>query len=285
MERIGIQTTQRVFQNINLSRLEFGFGTLNSVFRWKLTDGTFSQVVGNAQARPGLNNSSSFVGQDSDSVGFLLESDGTETEIVPNGFDPLGGVNDQDLMAGELLDSFAAFYFLGSPSAQAVPGISGLGATSLATGVSDTDLIYGDTDSTVFLYDFFEDSLTDLNTLTTSGISDLQRLESIHGVAKGSDIFFGTYTDNNNQVGYYKAVIQETGAGDFDGDGDVDGSDLLVWQRDVGTSSGLAEWRDQYGASTSLSAVKVVPEPTGLGALLLVVAAYGYCRTKGKSFV
>jgi hypothetical protein len=54
-------------------------------------------------------------------------------------------------------------------------------------------------------------------------------------------------------------VIGLGSAGDFDGDGDVDGRDFLVWQRNPSVGN-LADWQANYG-SGSLSAVSAVPEP------------------------
>ena len=60
--------------------------------------------------------------------------------------------------------------------------------------------------------------------------------------------------------------------GDFDGDGDADGEDLLVWQRG-GSPNGLVggdldEWKTAYGSSTA--AAGAVPEP---GAIALAALA------------
>ncbi len=62
--------------------------------------------------------------------------------------------------------------------------------------------------------------------------------------------------------------------GDFDGDGDVDGSDFLIWQR--GDSPGgplspqdLQDWQNNY--SPLVAAVGAVPEP---GSLILVMASF-----------
>ena len=58
-------------------------------------------------------------------------------------------------------------------------------------------------------------------------------------------------------------------AGDFDGDGDVDGNDFLVWQRDLGVGA-LADWQNNYGAGSPLSAsAQAVPEP-GVASMLLL---------------
>lgn len=75
--------------------------------------------------------------------------------------------------------------------------------------------------------------------------------------------------------------------GDFDGDDDVDGADLLVWQRTVGSSGGpgdysaadatldgavdaadLASWRDSFGEVVvfppAIASGATVPEPDGM---------------------
>ncbi|QEG34327.1 PEP-CTERM sorting domain-containing protein [Bythopirellula goksoeyrii] len=65
--------------------------------------------------------------------------------------------------------------------------------------------------------------------------------------------------------------------GDFDGDGDVDGNDLLVWQRDS-TVGNLAEWHSKYGSPPLASTILAVPEPSTL--LLLSLAALGGILSK-----
>ncbi|MDZ4657556.1 MAG: PEP-CTERM sorting domain-containing protein [Bythopirellula sp.] len=56
-------------------------------------------------------------------------------------------------------------------------------------------------------------------------------------------------------------------AGDFDGDGDVDGRDFLVWQRGGSPSpfspGDLAAWQGAYNGG-ALAAVSAVPEPSAL---------------------
>jgi hypothetical protein len=76
-------------------------------------------------------------------------------------------------------------------------------------------------------------------------------------------------------VGY--ALVTEVGTpGDFDGDGDVDGRDFLVWQRGYGTeydSDDLADWQTYYGSTGPLSARVAVPEPTAFLLLSLALLA------------
>ncbi len=57
--------------------------------------------------------------------------------------------------------------------------------------------------------------------------------------------------------------------GDFDHDGDIDGRDFLVWQRNPSVGN-LADWQAQYG--TPLAAATAVPEPSA-GMLLAIGCA------------
>ena len=70
-------------------------------------------------------------------------------------------------------------------------------------------------------------------------------------------------------------------SGDYDGDGDVDGTDFLEWQRNDGTPAGLAAWQSNYGAPTMLSASSAtVPEPSA-GVLVvsgMVLSLIRKCR-------
>jgi hypothetical protein len=79
--------------------------------------------------------------------------------------------------------------------------------------------------------------------------------------------------------GAYEFGAQVPAGGDFDNDGDVDGRDFLVWQRDPGVGN-LADWQANYGggALTVLSghtvaeATSPVPEPSALFAFI-----FGFC--------
>jgi hypothetical protein len=76
---------------------------------------------------------------------------------------------------------------------------------------------------------------------------------------------------------------------DFDRDGDVDGADLLVWQRGVGagfTGADLAAWRSDFGfvaGGNSGGAAAAVAEPASgalvaAAGLLLALSRRGYTR-------
>ncbi len=66
--------------------------------------------------------------------------------------------------------------------------------------------------------------------------------------------------------------------GDFDSDGDVDGRDLLVWQRNRSVGS-LSDWQANYGVGV-LSASIAIPEPAGALLLLGFGALFSNYRYK-----
>ncbi len=87
----------------------------------------------------------------------------------------------------------------------------------------------------------------------------------------GDEGFLGNHDENATYV-LELSIGNPVANGDFDGDGDVDGRDFLLWQRGGSPSSfsagDLALWRNEYGGT--LVGVTAVPEPGTLG---LVVAA------------
>jgi hypothetical protein len=73
-------------------------------------------------------------------------------------------------------------------------------------------------------------------------------------------------------------VSNAVSSADFDRDGDVDGRDLLVWQRGGSpapwSAGNLALWQEQYAAANGGLTVAVqVPEPGAIGMLLVVSIA------------
>ena len=78
-------------------------------------------------------------------------------------------------------------------------------------------------------------------------------------------------------------VVPRTG--DFNGDGRVDGADLLIWQRGLGEEfdgEDLDQWRAQFGAGFAQGAMHAAPEPAalalGLGVSAGLIATFGRRR-------
>ena len=70
--------------------------------------------------------------------------------------------------------------------------------------------------------------------------------------------------------------------GDFDRDGDVDGNDFLVWQRDPNVGN-LTDWETNYGSPPLVAPSIAVPEPSTTGALMLAFLGLSLRRCRQKS--
>ena len=95
-------------------------------------------------------------------------------------------------------------------------------------------------------------------------------------------------------LGYFDGALDEVRIatepytvplGDFDGDGDVDGNDFLVWQRggspNGATSGDLAEWQNHLGEGVGASAAaSAVPEPTSTLLMLLGLGWFAAVRRR-----
>ncbi|MBA4106252.1 MAG: hypothetical protein C0485_10880 [Pirellula sp.] len=73
------------------------------------------------------------------------------------------------------------------------------------------------------------------------------------------------------------AVVPSSAPGDFDQDGDVDGQDFLVWQRNTAVGN-LADWQNNFGAGSLTAASTAVPEPGGIFLLSGLMTAMGLAR-------
>ncbi len=118
----------------------------------------------------------------------------------------------------------------------------------------------------------------------TSGLSLAQA-----GLSVGTNflrIGISTNTDGPGiyQIDNFRIIREVSGdSGDFDGDGDVDGRDFLIWQRGGspnGINSGdLAIWQEQYGTAPPLAAGIAIPEPS---TILLTLIANVFIMAGGR---
>jgi T5SS/PEP-CTERM-associated repeat protein len=85
-----------------------------------------------------------------------------------------------------------------------------------------------------------------------------------------------SYLTEGDLAGYTLLTVGRVG--DFDNDDDIDGRDLLAWQRNPSLGS-LNDWQDQYG-NESLAAATVVPEPGSLSLAFGLIVASCIARPK-----
>ena len=95
-------------------------------------------------------------------------------------------------------------------------------------------------------------------------------LEGIYATLMTNASVSGTSTDH-----LFPLVTSVRTQGDFDGDGDVDGADFLMWQRgDVSSPpspTDLEAWQANYGSVLPLASANSVPEPTSVILLIAYV--------------
>lgn len=103
----------------------------------------------------------------------------------------------------------------------------------------------------------------------------------------------GSFAGEHGQQDFYDLQLTIDGAGsaaDFDGDGDVDGGDLihptLGWEVRYGADLGGGDflvWQQEFGTGLTLVAATAVPEPTTVGlanlSLLMGLLAFSHRRT------
>jgi hypothetical protein len=171
-----------------------------------------------------------------------------------------------------------------------------MGEVYRGTGIPSLDgmLIAGDNpQGTIFIIDVDSDPLngggegwTELIAVEESSGVDKRLISIINeeraslglGNATRADLRLSVNTPGeifvlNKQDGVLRMLVPLTDPGDFDSDGDVDGRDFLVWQRNPSVGD-LADWQANYGAGT-FGAVTSIPEPTSfmVGSLAVVGAS------------
>lgn len=100
------------------------------------------------------------------------------------------------------------------------------------------------------------------------------------------DSAFGVGTGSYLIDGVALVGPEQTIAGDFDDDGDVDGADLLTWQRKIPftyDAADLSAWRANWGANSEQAAGAAssnVPEPSALCSWSILFIAVSWVRGK-----
>jgi hypothetical protein len=110
----------------------------------------------------------------------------------------------------------------------------------------------------------------------------IESLNIGHNLNDGfTDIAVQPYPSDHRAVVVEFDLDSSLPTGDFDSDGDVDGRDLLVWQRgespDPLSADDLSLWQSTYGAGALIANV-AVPEPTTGIVLIFGSFAITYIR-------
>jgi formylglycine-generating enzyme required for sulfatase activity len=125
------------------------------------------------------------------------------------------------------------------------------------------------------------------NTHTVSGASQNNSLPLLIGFNPGEGIM-GFWKGLLDELRIYDRALApaeiavlavnplDDPSGDFDQDGDVDGADLLVWQRGgsptPNSPGDLAAWRGDFGLGAATAAAAAVPEPASLAGTATALA-------------
>ncbi|MCG8450699.1 MAG: LamG domain-containing protein [Pirellulales bacterium] len=212
-----------------------------------------------------------------------------------------GSMDDVQIYRAELNASevLALFNSPGSINAGVAPDTSGIGTLTMD---GDLTLQAGATLELDLFSETLSDSLDVTGTLALGGTLDIDYFGTTT-LANGDtfDIFdftsasgsfatldlptlgAGLAWDTSSLITTGEISVVAALPGDFDFDGDVDGSDFLVWQRTDGTPAGLAAWQANYGSGTLATVgTTSVPEPSSILLVLLVIGfCAGHSRNKG----
>ena len=109
-----------------------------------------------------------------------------------------------------------------------------------------------------------------------ANVANGQRLTTSDGLGSFLVNYGAGSTFNPKQIVLSNFLAGNGLPGDFDVDGDVDGRDFLVWQRNPGVGN-LADWQANYGVPFSATSI-AVPEPGTLFLLSSVVVVFSIRR-------
>lgn len=178
-------------------------------------------------------------------------------------FFPYAGLNNESLAAGEISGVSGAYMNLTDSSETLTGLLNQSDLVSSILGLNDVGDLVGYSGSRGIAYDLATGNLMDMNSFMKTGFEAdaILRITDINNNGQ----FVGVANFNGVEHGFSGFGIDPQ-LGDFDFDGDVDGRDFLLWQRNPGVGA-LVDWQANYGNPTGPDIVGSVPEPN-TGALL-----------------
>ncbi len=259
----------------------FGTGVLNLNGAGKATDSP--QTVANADGALRITVGQIFATNVNNPI--VLQSDSvisvptaTITGTLTNTVSGPGGLTKHG--AGTLVLSNAANSYAGDTTLLAGGGTLSITNPFLADG-ADVHLNAGS---------IFDLNFTGPDTIRSLFIDGVAQPVGLYGSSDPSGLFTGSGMLN-------VTAVPSLDDADFDGDGDVDGNDFLIWQQGFGTAGGqpqgnadgmgnidgadLAIWKDQFGTGGAATpAVAGIPEPAA--ALMALAAAVGIAAIRRR---
>ncbi|TWU23515.1 dockerin type I domain-containing protein [Bythopirellula polymerisocia] len=218
--------------------------------------------------------------------------------VTDSHFNVTGDV--EDVFATDLPTATAALTLLGNSTLiadqvqEGVRLILGDSSTATLTNEADPDELTWFTETSTATLNSPNAQLILLNPQTDSSAAKI--FNGVTGMSYASDSSTWIPTTWNGTDAVTLSITSLPSNADFDGDGDVDGRDFLIWQRGFGltgqtsNSNGdangngtvdgvdLADWQAKYGGAPLVAAVAAVPEPASL--LLIIMAVAGYsCKS------
>jgi hypothetical protein len=244
--------------------LEVSGSNSSNLFEIEASYGAKLRFGGTGISNNGTSAKISVIGGEVDFFG-NIQNGSSSTIVVGNSstavfHDTLTNNGDLIVLPGSSVFGVDALNLLGGSSNLAIE----LGADDAFETVAPlqaSGLIIVEGDLTVTLANGFEPQLGDVFPLLYAGDhrSGIFSNENLPALSAGLKWELN-YTPNSASL-----TVAEGSDGDFDGDGDVDGRDFLLWQRgsspDPRSTEDLADWQTNYGVAPLASSSVAVPEP------------------------
>jgi hypothetical protein len=197
-----------------------------------------------------------------ETIGFALVNDGGTIS-------PGAGPGQTHVMGGLTIDSGALQIELGGPGAGefdqlVIEGMATLGGTLEVALVDNFSL----TSNSTF-------KILDIAGARTGEFAGLGEGALVGNF--GEDLFISYTAGDGNDVALYTMPAMD---GDVDQDNDVDGADLLAWQRNP-VAGNLADWQANFGRTSAVALGAATPEPGSLTLALLLFSAAAASRVRG----
>lgn len=293
---IDLNDSGQVVFEATLEQASTGNPAEKAIYRWSYTEALqpgadgLTEIVHSGQAIPGINDTIGVPGT------FKIQmNEGGEVSFISS-IDSGTGFGDKGVFRGDGqdLDLIARFdqptpdgllsykNFLGT-------AINDLGQVAFEADLQDSfgrfvgdGLYIGDGDNLI-------EVVRSGQPLAGSTVDRLYFREEDGINSSGQVSYSATLVDGREGLFLFTPPSLTALPGDIDGDGTVDGSDFLQWQRGGQTvlqAPSLSDWEDNYGTSASqnIAAAAAVPEPATMLLAMLGMVSTVCCRRRPAQY-